>query len=171
MKHFVTLACLLSAPAALACTPAEVTQPSISHGDQCQLTYASPEKTVQAGPAAWVGKTIVRQFVTVGTCTGEQIAVYYDCARKRGVWLGGSYSMMGAFAPPDTAPAHGVLVLSSGPAEYFAQTQETGLDIDRIAAKAATLPWITQQGALSQSRITVEGKGFDLSCGCRLPAP
>lgn len=84
--------------------------------------------------------------------------------------------MMGAntgfpVAPPalPTAP----IMLYSGPAEYFARHDQPDLGdpnaLDRIAAKAQSLRWIKQHGALGQSRITVEGKAFDLSCGCRLP--
>lgn len=173
MKRLAALVFVLGAPAALACSPVEVKQSSITRGDACEMAYASPSQTVAAGPVTRLGRHIVRQFVTVGICNGEQIAVYYDCVEKRGVWLGGSYSMMGAFSPPTPFAADGAITLHAGPADYFADTEEPRLapdyDIDAIAAKAAALPWIAQQGALRQSRITVEGKPFDLSCGCRLP--
>ena len=35
-------------------------------------------------------------------------------------------------------------------------------------AKADTLPWIAQKGRISTPSVTVEGKSFDLSCGCKM---
>lgn len=174
MKRLVILAYLLSAQAALACTPAEVKTSSIYRGEACALGYSSPSLGVGAGQATRLNAHTVQQFITVGSCSGEQIVAYYDCDRKRGYWLGGTYGLMGGFAPPPANPSDEVFYLWDGPADYFVREimprLGPDLDIDRIATKAATLPWITQQGALSQSRITVEGKAFDLSCGCRLPA-
>ncbi|WP_148043675.1 hypothetical protein [Paracoccus methylarcula] len=155
-----------------ACTSIEVESPRIERGEGCSVSYHSPELSVSAQPARRLTDRFVRQFITVGSCVGEEIVVYYDCQDQKGVWLGGEFELMGLFSPvPHSGP--GLAETSSGPADYFVRHEEPmpgpGLTIEALAEKARTLPWIAQSGRLNQSRITVEGKPFDLSCGCKLP--
>ncbi len=169
----LVVATLAAAASAEACTPVEITAPRVERGESCALGYHSPGLSVSAHPAERLSERLVRQVITVGICAGEQIAVYYDCRDRKGVWLGGAYDMMGMFLPGQAA-VPGLPEMSSGPADYFLRHEEPrpgpGLTIDALAEKARALPWIAQTGRLSQPRITVEGKRFDLSCGCGLAA-
>lgn len=167
------LTMLTATGAALACSPSVVTETTVTRGESCRLSYASPDLFVSAGPAERVTDSIVRQFITAGACFGESIAVYYDCETSTGFWLSGDYDIMGMFLP-DGVPVQEIPEMSSGPVDYFVQKVEPqllpDLTIDRLAEKAGTLSWLPQKERLRQSRIAVEGKNFDLSCGCRLSA-
>lgn len=177
MKLVLSISALmvLGAGAALACSVMEVKTATTTRGEACSVAYSAPNLSVASGPAELVSPQVLRQYVTKGVCTGEEIVFYYDCAQGRGVWLGGEYSAMGMFSPdPAKTAAKGQppLAMSSGPAAYFAENLgpafAPGYDIDAIAAKADTLPWIAQKGRISTPSVTVEGKSFDLSCGCKM---
>lgn len=177
MKPIFVLLCLsaLAPVAAQACSPIEVTTTSITRGDACEVGYSSPDLVIGSGPATRLSERIVRQFVTKGACAGEQIVFYYDCAQGHGVWLGGDYSAMGAFSPePQRLTPDTPIVMSAGPANYVADTVEPqfapAYSIDAIWQKAQTLNWIPQKGQIASPAVTVEGKGFNLACGCRLKA-
>lgn len=177
MKRFFVFLCLAALPpvAAQACSSVEVTTVSTTRGDACELGYNSPRLSIGSGPATRLSEQIVRQFVTKGACKGEQIVFYYDCAQGRGVWLGGDYSAMGAFSPEPQKPTPGTpIAMSAGPANYFADTVEPqfapAYSIDAIWQKAQTLNWIPQKGRISTPAVTVEGKSFNLACGCTLKA-
>ncbi len=173
MKRTLAISALLSlsAGAALACTPAPITQSTIERGEACSVSYSSPEQQIRSSLAERLTDRIVRQFISTGVCEGESIVVYYDCTENRGVWLGGGYEFMGDFRPEpkQRIPQN---VVYPGPADYFAAQVEPELapayDIDAIHAKAAALPWIKQLGKISSPAIRIEGKSFYMGCGCAL---
>ncbi|MBA4491986.1 hypothetical protein [Paracoccus sp. S1E-3] len=129
--------------AADACRPVAPTRSGVERGRQCADSYFSPERTVFSGPAERISATTVRQKITSGRCEGEQIVVYYDCAREQAVWMGGEYSVMGFFSPDHSVTA--------------------------ISGRLQGLGWMPQSGTVNSSAITVDGKRFNLACGCDLP--
>ncbi|RCW88648.1 hypothetical protein [Paracoccus lutimaris] len=164
----------LSAGAALACSAVEVTKSTVTRGEGCSVAYSSAKLSIASYPVERLSPHVLRQVVTKGACIGEQIVFYYDCAQGRGVWLGGEFSTMGVFSPepPKKSASYVPPAMSPGPAAYFAENLEPtfapGYDIDAIHTKAAALPWITQTGRISTPKVTVEGKPFNLACGCKL---
>lgn len=166
----------LSEPAFATCSDVEFKEQKVMQGDRCAVGYLTPPSgyVVSSG----VGKVgeFVRQFVTSGMCKGEQIVFYYSCDTGRGLWLGGSYDADGGYRP-DSNPLPGLTGRSgiTGPALYFVEGTESDwlysgkrMGVDDLYALARSYPWVAQSGLIAQPRVTVEGKTFDLSCGCRL---
>lgn len=42
---------------------------------------------------------------------------------------------------------------------------------EAVLARAQRLPWVTQFGRIESARLTMDGKRFDLNCGCKLFYP
>ncbi len=168
-----------SAVAAQACVPLEVTGKSVTSGDACTKTYADPALAfgiVSASPVSDLGNGVLRQYVSTGACNqGEQIVVYYDCKSARGVWLGSSRQDVAALQPKTSDGSFAPVMVDEGVAGGFVRMQEPrfapDFNTDAILAAAKRLDWVDQSGGFGQSRIAVDGKTFDMSCGCRLHYP
>lgn len=167
----------LTASAAVGCMMIEPERATVTNGEQCAKSYADPAKRptfVSAGPAEDLGSGVVRQMIgTEGCGMGERIVTYVDCASGQAVWLGGRDQPV--LQPKARAGEPVAIVLEGSVAHDFAATEEPkfapGYDIHAMLDRAASLSWVAQSGALSQPRITVEGRAFDLNCGCALFYP
>ena len=175
----IGIAAALVAAGAIACTPAEITRTEVYAGEQCVKSYADPDRnpqTVGAGPAHDLGGGVVRQVISTGVCgMGESIVVYFDCAAGSGAWLGGKNQPVPELQPKSTDGRFVPPVVEGSVAEDFIRTQEARFaprhDPQAILAAARGLRWVAQSGALSQNRIAVEGRNFDMACGCKLFYP
>ncbi|WP_147273260.1 hypothetical protein [Paracoccus lutimaris] len=156
-------------------------------GENCAFAYNGGDGAdVGLFDVARIAPNIVRQFISSGpACTeGETIVVYYDCAKKRAVWLGGSSADMEALTPRYAERWYNELILKDGdiidgmtfppgPARYFVQHVEPGFasdyPLEALLAKARSLKWVGQSGTVNSNRMSVDGRNFTLSCGCSLP--
>lgn len=176
---FTTLILTVAAPAgALACLPIEVTKPSITHGEQCTTSYTDTKNPqyVSSYAVADVGGGIIRQQFHNGICdSGERIVVYFDCAGGTGAWLGGPINAPDLPQAPPDATGYVAPILGQGVDGAFIGREEPhlagGPHPEAVLARAQQLPWVTQFGRIESARLTVDGKRFDLNCGCKLFYP
>ena len=174
----VIVAAALASSGALACSPIEPTRAEVFHGDDCRVSYSQPRapQFVNSGPAKDMGHGIVRQSIQNGVCDmGERIVTYFDCASRTGAWLGGSIN--GGDTPP-MPTVDGIPVVDIGGfgiSDAFIYHEEPRFQgnprPDKVLARAQSLPWVAQSGAIESPRMVVDGKRFDLNCGCKLFYP
>ncbi|MBK4215410.1 hypothetical protein JJJ17_05665 [Paracoccus caeni] len=167
---------LVATGPAFGCIPIGPEENAVIRGEQCSVSYVSKDgPSVSSGAAVDLGHGIVRQYISASTnaCDiGENIIVYYDCTGAVGVWLGGGDLPMDAAVPPipdhEPKPILGVESVS----EAFIRTEESGFTGDEtsetILARAQRLDWVAESGTLSQSRVSVNGHSFDMSCACAM---
>ncbi|TRW97347.1 hypothetical protein FNJ84_07455 [Paracoccus sp. M683] len=167
----------LAGTGAEACSAIARESSGVERGEQCSVSHFSPKGDVFSGIAKKISPEVVRQTINTGTgCGGEQIVVYYDCASKEGVWMGGEFNQMGMFDPHPPAPADQasyVPTMTPGPAAYFIDNEEGAFAPDyapdALLAKAQSVGWMPQSGRVGTPFITVDGRRFNLACGCDLP--
>lgn len=176
---FTMLALAGTAPAgALACTPIAVTKPSVTYGEQCTISYTDTKSPQYVSSYAVVdlGGGIIRQQFHNGVCdSGERIVAYFDCAAGTGAWLGGPINAPGLPQPPPDATGYVAPILGEGVDGAFISKEEPrlagGPHPEAVLARAQRLPWVTQSGRIESARLTMDGKRFDLNCGCKLFYP
>ena len=169
---------VLAASGAFACSAIQPTRAEVYRGEQCDVSYSQPQapQFVRAWPAKNMGNGIIRQSIQNGICgSGERIVTYFDCASKTGAWLGG---------PINSADGPPVPIIDGAPVfdpdgygidNAFIDGEEPKLKggprPDAVLARAKQLPWVAQSGVIESPRMVMDGKRFDLNCGCKLFYP
>lgn len=168
----------MAASGALACSPIEPTRAEVHRGEQCALTHIQPQSPqfVRALEARDMGGGIVRQVIHNGICgSGERIVTYFDCATRTGAWLGGPVNGHDAPAAPMIGGAPVVSIEGYGIDDAFMEIEEKRLQggprPEAVLARAQALPWVAQSGPIQSPRMVMDGKRFDLNCGCKLFYP
>lgn len=168
----------LAASAASACSPIEPTKAEVYHGERCEVSYSQPRapQFVRAWPARDMGNGIVRQSIQNGVCgQGERIVAYFDCATQTGAWLGGPVNGSDVPAPPMIDGAPVIDPEGYGIDNAFIDREEPrlqdGLRPEAVLARAQRLPWVAQSGRIESPRLVMDGKRFDMNCGCKLFYP
>jgi len=164
-----------AASGAFACSPIRPKRAEVYHGEQCAVSYSQPHEPqfVRSFAAKDLGHGIIRQSIQNGICgSGERIVTYFDCATKTGAWLGGPIN--GGGKPPiplvDAVPV--VEIEGYGIDDAFIAHEEPrlgdGLRPAAVLARARQLPWVAQSGVIESPRMVLDGKRFDINCGCKL---
>ena len=169
---------MLAPAVAGACTPQEITRTEVRRGDACVVGYFDTKapQYVGSGTVVDLGGGIIRQTFSNGVCgMGERVVAYFDCATRTGAWLGGPASGNGSPPVPviDGAPVIGPDGYSI--ADAFVDREEKRLPNGPrpadVLARIRAMQAVSQSGAIESPRMTVDGKRFDLNCGCKLFYP